>query len=176
MKYLGRVFNILIWGLVIVLLLQRLSLWQKENQQKGQQIEPTVVQLLQADGTLTPTPLFSDSSRKVLIFWATWCGPCTVELSRVQKLIAKNEIPSKDILAISIQEAPGTVLQALKERKYTFPVALDLDGKIAHDFQVRGTPTTVYLENGKVARISTGLSLLVEKNLKDFLNQPHQGL
>lgn len=170
MKYLGRLFNILAWGLIIVLLLQRLSIWQKESQQKGQQVEPVTVQVLQADGSLVPTPIFSEGSRKVLIFWATWCGPCTAELARVQKLVEKNEVPTKDILAISIQEAPGTVMQALKERKYTFPVALDLNGKISHDFQVRGTPTTVYIENGKVARISTGMSLLVEKNLKDFLN------
>jgi thiol-disulfide isomerase/thioredoxin len=29
------------------------------------------------------------SRNHVLVFWATWCGPCGVELGRIQRLIKK---------------------------------------------------------------------------------------
>lgn len=57
--------------------------------------------------------------------WATWCGPCRVELPYVQKLREKMK-DTKDvlILTLNIDEEVGMVEPFMKENKYTFPVLL----------------------------------------------------
>jgi len=57
--------------------------------------------------------------------WATWCGPCKLELPYVQKLRAQMK-DRKDvvILTLNIDEEVGMVEPFMKENKYNFPVLL----------------------------------------------------
>lgn len=57
--------------------------------------------------------------------WATWCGPCRMELPYVQKLREQMK-DRKDvvILTLNIDEEVGLVAPFMKENKYTFPVLL----------------------------------------------------
>jgi thiol-disulfide isomerase/thioredoxin len=57
--------------------------------------------------------------------WATWCGPCRMELPYVQKLSEQMK-DRKDVLVLTlnIDEEPGLVEPFMKENKYTFPVIL----------------------------------------------------
>lgn len=57
--------------------------------------------------------------------WATWCGPCRLELPYVQKL--REQLKDKKdvvILTLNIDEEVGMVEPFMKENKYTFPVLL----------------------------------------------------
>jgi len=57
--------------------------------------------------------------------WATWCGPCRMELPYVQKLSEQMK-NNKDVLVLTlnIDEELGLVEPFMKENKYTFPVIL----------------------------------------------------
>jgi thiol-disulfide isomerase/thioredoxin len=57
--------------------------------------------------------------------WATWCGPCRMELPYVQKLREQLK-DRKDVLVLTlnIDEQVGKVEPFMKENKYTFPVLL----------------------------------------------------
>lgn len=57
--------------------------------------------------------------------WATWCGPCRLELPYVQKLREQLK-DRKDvvILTLNIDEEVGLVQPFMKENKYNFPVLL----------------------------------------------------
>jgi thiol-disulfide isomerase/thioredoxin len=57
--------------------------------------------------------------------WATWCGPCRVELPYVQKLREQMK-DRKDVLVLTLNtdEDVGMVEPFMKENKYTFPVLL----------------------------------------------------
>jgi thiol-disulfide isomerase/thioredoxin len=57
--------------------------------------------------------------------WATWCGPCRLELPYVQKL--REQMKNKKdvlILTLNTDEEVGKVDPFMKENKYTFPVLL----------------------------------------------------
>ena len=57
--------------------------------------------------------------------WATWCGPCRMELPYVQKLREQMK-DKKDVLILTLNtdEEVGMVEPFMKENKYNFPVLL----------------------------------------------------
>ena len=57
--------------------------------------------------------------------WATWCGPCRLELPYVQKLREQMK-DKKDVLVLTlnIDDEVGMVEPFMKENKYNFPVIL----------------------------------------------------
>lgn len=109
-------------------------------------------------------------SKHILVFWATWCGPCKIELGRINKMIVSGEIASDSVLAVSIAEDPILVSSFVKEQKYFFKVAVDQSGKTAELYRVTGTPTIIFIgDNHKVEWMTTGLSPSLEFRIRSFL-------
>ncbi|NUN05152.1 MAG: TlpA family protein disulfide reductase [Bdellovibrio sp.] len=111
------------------------------------------------------------AEKKVLVFWATWCGPCKVELARINKLIENGAIPAESVVAVSVKEEASLVADFVKKNNYLFKVALDESGQAAQLYQVAGTPTIYFIdESGKTEWVTMGLSPSLEIRLKSFLN------
>lgn len=86
----------------------------------------------------------------VLNFWATWCPPCRAELPDFQK----EHKGARDfvILTVNQQEDKKTVSSFMNKGKYTFPVLLDLKGTVGSLYQVRGIPTTYFIDKKGIIR------------------------
>jgi thiol-disulfide isomerase/thioredoxin len=92
----------------------------------------------------------------ILHFWATWCPYCKKlqpELVRLQKQYQESDV---EIVAISFNEDEGALPQdELASRGYSFKTAIDGE-KVAAQYDVRGTPTTYFLNrSGEVIFKST---------------------
>lgn len=106
----------------------------------------------------------------VLVFWATWCAPCQLELNRINSMITEGTISPDSVLAISSFEDDSLVKTVVAQRGYKFPVALDRNGQVARAFQVAGTPTIVLASAAHIIEWkTTGLSPLLETRIKHFL-------
>lgn len=106
----------------------------------------------------------------IVVFWATWCEPCRLELNRINKMMANGEIKSNQFLAINIQESKKVIEQFLEKNQWQFLIALDESGSVSEKYKVTGTPTIVFIDTqGKINWISTGLSPLLEYRIKSFL-------
>lgn len=142
---------------------------------------PSRIDMYKREGTLAPQGVVTDlktnqgvaiplPQKQVLVFWATWCGPCKIELARIQKMIDSGQLDPKSILAVSVAEDKDVVLSSVAEHKFTFPVALDSQGLVAKQYKVSGTPTILFIdEQGQVDWITMGLSPGLELRMKSFL-------
>lgn len=106
----------------------------------------------------------------LLVFWATWCGPCKLELNRINRLIKQGELgPALKVISVVYDEKPELVQMTAQDRGYQFPVVLDHKGLLTQNFKVHGTPTLVLLNaQGGVEWVSTGVSASLELRLKNF--------
>ena len=103
--------------------------------------------------------LASYKGRVVLLdFWATWCGPCRIEMPRVEKLY--RELKAKGLVAFGVNyaEDPATVRGFLTKNPYTIPILLDPKGEVGQRYQAEGIPTLVVIgKDGKVSSYFTGV-------------------
>jgi thiol-disulfide isomerase/thioredoxin len=86
-----------------------------------------------------------------LNFWATWCGPCRVEMPSMENLHQRFKSRGLEILAVNCQEKNAEVASFMKGNKFTFPAALDVSGSISSRYGVRAIPTTCIIDReGKI--------------------------
>jgi thiol-disulfide isomerase/thioredoxin len=91
----------------------------------------------------------------VVNFWATWCGPCRMEMPELVN--AANADPDLVVLAVDVQEALTPVEEFADEFQMSMPVVLDSDGKVRNLYRVPGLPTTYFIDKaGKIASVVVG--------------------
>ncbi len=86
----------------------------------------------------------------VVSFWATWCGPCIVELPLLNSLRADlDRAGAKLALLQTLDGRDGQGVLAsfdgLRDRNWDDP-----DGVVAAAFGVSGFPTTIVIRDGKI--------------------------
>jgi peroxiredoxin len=89
----------------------------------------------------------------LLSFWATWCGPCKLEMPEMQALYEKLKGRGFEIVAVDMMEDKATVSSFIKKNGYTFPVLLDSTGEVggAGLYDARAIPTNYIID--KAGRI-----------------------
>ena len=72
----------------------------------------------------------------LLNFWATWCGPCKVEMPHLQAMYTDFSDKGFVVLAVSTDDARNVskVKPFIKKNKYTFPVLLDKDSSVLNQY------------------------------------------
>lgn len=102
----------------------------------------------------------------LLNFWATWCGPCRLEMPEIVNVAATN--PDLVVLAINVQESMEQIQPFAEEFQMTLPVVRDTDGELRNLYEVRGMPTTVFIDRqGRIFTIWTGM--LTNKLLQEII-------
>lgn len=89
----------------------------------------------------------------LLNVWATWCGPCRYEIPELQEIHEKHAPRGFEVIGVSVDESGvDAVKEFVKEqKKMSYPVALDAEGKIANILQTSVLPTTVLIDrNGRI--------------------------
>jgi peroxiredoxin len=80
-------------------------------------------------------------------FWATWCGPCRVEMPAMEALYKAFERKDFEILAISTDQQGVAVTRPFRNQmKLTFPILHDSDYRVGLAYGARTLPMSFLVD------------------------------
>ncbi len=96
-------------------------------------------------------------STTLVLFWATWCGPCKAALPWLRRIKKKYSHQGLRIVTVS-QEKPRVILNWLQNNPHKMPFTntQDAQGSFSIQMRITATPTFVVIRNGKIETIRKG--------------------
>ena len=125
----------------------------------------------------TVSPADFRGKKLVVTFWASWCGPCRMELPALEKFYRQTHKGHADyeIVSISIDDDRAAAETAATQLKVPFPVLLDPASKTLATYGVDAIPALFVIDkDGKVLHGQVGFApgfefiLAQELGIKDY--------
>jgi thiol-disulfide isomerase/thioredoxin len=119
--------------------------------------KPAPLQFTMKDMNGIDVKLASFKGKVILLnFWATWCGPCRLEMPEI--IHRSENTTGLLVIAINVQETEEQVAAFANDFKMTMPIVRDVDAEIRDLYKVRGMPTSVFIDRqGKVSAYREGV-------------------
>jgi len=126
--------------------------------------------LKDADGKLVH---LTDYKGKVVLldFWATWCGPCKIEIPWFMEMQRKNKDKGFEVLGIAMDdEGWESVKPFVSDLKVNYRILIGNDSTAELYGGVEALPTTFLIDReGKIAAVHVGLTS--KKDFEDGVEQ-----
>ncbi len=118
----------------------------------GFQAPDFAIPRLGAEGEMTLAEL--KGKVVVLSFWASWCGPCRVEIPALEEAWQRSKEKDVVIVGISIDDTSSEASRFLAGFPVTYPMLFDAAGdRVANPWKVMSLPTTIVLDKAGVVRL-----------------------
>ncbi len=108
--------------------------------------------LMDLEGAVHSLP---DYQGKVVFlnFWATWCGPCKVEMPAMEALYQDFRDSGLEMLAVSVDQQGAAVTRPFKEAMgLSFPILHDSDYQVGLTYGARTLPMTYVIDRQGIIR------------------------
>jgi peroxiredoxin len=104
----------------------------------------------------------------LLTFWATWCGPCRLEMPTFEGRYQELKDDGFTVLGLNYDEPVEDVSAFRDELGLSFPLLLDPGGSVQRLYRIRGYPTSIFVDAQGVVRV-VHIGLITEGQLHDYL-------
>jgi thiol-disulfide isomerase/thioredoxin len=117
----------------------------------------------------------TNSKLTMLVFWASWCGPCRMEIPLLKEI--QNEYKGKgiNIVSISIDDNKDNWTKALNQEKMSWAqyiVDKDKIDLVKQQFNFSAIPFVLFTDNtGKEIMKFTGFDKVEKKNYETVINK-----
>jgi thiol-disulfide isomerase/thioredoxin len=121
---------------------------------------PSDIVLKKPDNSLTSSVLDSDRKHKLVVFWASWCGPCRQEIPQIKTLESKYK-HKLNIVSISIDDDENAWQKALEKENMPWSQFLALSDssriKLDKKYNLQSIPVWILLDSeGKLVDRQVG--------------------
>jgi thiol-disulfide isomerase/thioredoxin len=166
---LQKAINYTMYFLIAAVLIRRAPYIYENFRSEGKNVEIQKIYLSDKNQILSPLIFPATQKKAIAIFWASWCGPCKIELKRINKSINENEIKKENIYAISIDNELNALNILLKEKNYLFNVYFDKEKLLTTNLNITNTPTVLFIDGlGKIVWRTSGFSPTLISKIKEF--------
>ncbi|MEK7784884.1 MAG: redoxin domain-containing protein [Chloroflexota bacterium] len=109
--------------------------------------------------------------KPVLInFWATWCGPCRIEMPAIEAAYQAHKSEGFTVLAVDADEPKADVVEFADALNLTFEFLLDPGLAVNDLYRIRAYPSSFFIgRDGVVAAYQIGT--MTESQLADNLGK-----
>jgi thiol-disulfide isomerase/thioredoxin len=110
----------------------------------------------------------------VVLFWATWCRPCTEDLPQIQELYRQHKAAGFEVIGVNVDSAGAPIQDYIQQYKVSWPSIHEeggLQGGVAQQFGVITLPTTFLVDKtGAVVNSAASVDDL-KKQVPELLAQ-----
>jgi peroxiredoxin len=116
----------------------------------------------------------ADYKGKVVLlnFWATWCGPCKVEIPEFVRAYEANKDKGFVVVGVSIDDTPEQLQAFAKQYKISYPMLLNQENVEEAYGPIYGVPVSFFIaRDGLICRKQMGgvSHEMLEQELKSLL-------
>jgi peroxiredoxin len=109
-------------------------------------------------------------------FWATWCGPCLVELPHLSRLYEKYRSAGFVLFGVNVDEDSRKAVALAQKLGLKFPVLTDTEKRVSKQYDLTAMPSTVLIDrDGRVRHVHRGyrdgFEDMYEKQIRELLKQ-----
>ncbi len=86
--------------------------------------------------------------------WASWCPPCRAEMPAIEEVYQDYKNQGLEVLAINTTYQDSEVEAAAFVQEYglSFPIPMDRTGAVSNRYQLRGLPSTYFVDRKGIIR------------------------
>jgi thiol-disulfide isomerase/thioredoxin len=109
-------------------------------------------------GPVTLTSLLAGAKGRpaLVVFWASWCGPCAEEAPALERF-SKTAAGRDRIVGVDWSDARAGAVEFIRRYAWTFPNVRDAEGFVGNAYRIPGVPTTFVLDSaGRIRAVLRG--------------------
>jgi peroxiredoxin len=108
-------------------------------------------------------------------FWATWCGPCQIEMPAIQSRFEQFKDDGLVVLAVNFDESQQAVAEFRDEFALTFELLLDPGAEVQKLYRNRSYPASFFIDTQGIVQVQH-IGVMTEGQLDNYLEQLGLGI